>query len=91
MGIEFVELVFLEVDFILENYIQEKVIEEIKEVLFEYDLDKNQCDEKLDKIKDFLIESIIEFFEEEVVRIMVEFESLLFGNIFKNVIKKLMC
>ena len=72
MGIEPVESVPPEVDPTLENYIQEKATEEIKEVLSEYDLDKNQRDEKLDKIKDALTESITELPEEEVVRIMVE-------------------
>ena len=90
MGIEPVESVPPEVDPTLENYIQEKATEEIKEVLSEYDLDKNQRDEKLDKIKDALTESITELPEEEVVRIMVESESLLLGNTFKNVTKKLM-
>ncbi len=90
MGIELVESVPPEVDPTLENYIQEKATEEIKEVLSEYDLDKNQRDEKLDKIKDALTESITELPEEEVVRIMVESESLLLGNTFKNVTKKLM-
>ena len=90
MGIEPVESVPPEVDPTLENYIQEKATEEIKEVLSEYDLDKNQRDEKLDKIKDSLTESITELPEEEVVRIMVESESLLLGNTFKNVTKKLM-
>ncbi|MDE5088624.1 MAG: polyribonucleotide nucleotidyltransferase, partial [Trichodesmium sp. St16_bin2-tuft] len=90
MGIELVESVPPEVDPTLENYIQEKATEEIKEVLSEYDLDKNQRDEKLDKIKDSLAESITELPEEEVVRIMVESESLLLGNTFKNVTKKLM-
>ena len=90
MGIEPVESVPPEVDPTLENYIQEKATEEIKEVLSEYDLDKNQRDEKLDKIKDSLAESITELPEEEVVRIMVESESLLLGNTFKNVTKKLM-
>lgn len=90
MGIELVELVPPEVDPTLENYIQEKATEEIKEVLSEYDLDKNQRDEKLDKIKDSLAESITELPEEEVVRIMVESESMLLGNTFKSVTKKLM-
>ena len=90
MGIEPVESVPPEVDPTLENYIQEKATEEIKEVLSEYDLDKNQRDEKLDKIKDSLAESITELPEEEVVRIMVESESMLLGNTFKSVTKKLM-
>ena len=90
MGIELVELEPPEVDPTLENYIKEKATEQIKEILSQYDLDKNQRDEKLDEIKDSLAESITELPEEEVVRIMVESESMLLGNTFKSVTKKLM-
>ncbi|MDE5097178.1 MAG: polyribonucleotide nucleotidyltransferase [Trichodesmium sp. St16_bin4-tuft] len=90
MGIELVELEPLEVDPTLENYIKEKATEQIKEILSQYDLDKNQRDEKLDEIKDSLAESITELPEEEAVRAMVESESMLLGNAFKSVTKKLM-
>ena len=90
MGIELVELVPPEVDPTLENYIQEKATTQIKQVLSEYDLDKNQRDEKLDKIKDSLAEQIAELPEEETVRVMIESESMVLGNTFKSVTKKLM-
>lgn len=90
MGIELVELEPPEVDPTLENYIKEKATEQIKEILSQYDLDKNQRDEKLDEIKDSLAESITELPEEEAVRAMVESESMLLGNAFKSVTKKLM-
>ncbi|MEM1169216.1 MAG: polyribonucleotide nucleotidyltransferase [Cyanobacteria bacterium P01_H01_bin.35] len=90
MGIELVELEPPEVDSTLENYIQEKVTESIKQVLSEYDLDKNQRDEKLDEIKGSLAEAIAELPEEEAVRVMVESDGMLLGNTFKGVTKKLM-
>ncbi|MCL2930321.1 MAG: polyribonucleotide nucleotidyltransferase [Trichodesmium sp. MAG_R01] len=90
IGIEPVALEPPEVDPTLENYIKEKATEQIKEILSQYDLDKNQRDEKLDEIKDSLAESITELPEEEAVRAMVESESMLLGNAFKSVTKKLM-
>ena len=90
MGIELVELVLPEVDPTLENYIQEKATEQIKQVLSVYDLDKNQRDEQLDEIKDSLAEQIAELPEEETVRVMIESESMILGNSFKSVTKKLM-
>ncbi|NES07819.1 MAG: polyribonucleotide nucleotidyltransferase, partial [Okeania sp. SIO2F4] len=90
MGIELVELEPPEVDSTLENYIQEKATESIKQVLSEYDLDKNQRDEKLDEIKDSLAEAIAELPEEEAVRVMVESDGMALGNTFKGVTKKLM-
>ncbi|MDE5078222.1 MAG: polyribonucleotide nucleotidyltransferase, partial [Trichodesmium sp. St2_bin6] len=90
MDIKLTEFVPPEVDPTLENYIKEKATEQIKEILSQYDLDKNQRDEKLDEIKDSLAESITELPEEEAVRAMVESESMLLGNAFKSVTKKLM-
>ncbi|MCL2931911.1 MAG: polyribonucleotide nucleotidyltransferase, partial [Trichodesmium sp. MAG_R03] len=90
MDIKLTEFVPPEVDPTLENYIQEKATEQIKEVLSEYDLDKNQRDEKLDEIKDSLAEKIAELPEEETVRVMIESESMVLGNTFKSVTKKLM-
>lgn len=90
MGIELVELEPPEVDSTLENYIQEKATESIKQILSEYDLDKNQRDEKLDKIKDSLALAIAELPEEEAVRVMVESDNMTLGNVFKGVTKKLM-
>jgi len=90
MGIEMTELVPPEVDPTLENYIQEKSTESIKQILSEYDLDKNQRDEKLDVIKDSLAEAIAELPEEEAVRVMIESDEMALGNTFKGVTKKLM-
>ncbi|OZH53517.1 polynucleotide phosphorylase [Hydrocoleum sp. CS-953] len=94
MGIELVELEPPEVDPTLENYIQEKATESIKQVLSEYDLDKNQRDEKLDTIKDSLAEAIAELPEESEeeakIKVLVESDNGLLGNVFKGVTKKLM-
>ncbi|MGK7921028.1 MAG: polyribonucleotide nucleotidyltransferase [Trichodesmium sp.] len=90
MGIEMVEFEPPEVDPTLENYIQEKGTESIKQILSEYDLDKSQRDEKLDKVKESIVEAIAELPEEEALKVLVESDSGLLGSTFKGVTKKLM-
>ncbi|NES76396.1 MULTISPECIES: polyribonucleotide nucleotidyltransferase [Okeania] len=90
MGIELVESEPPEVDPTLEDYIKDKATESIKQVLSEYDLDKNQRDEKLDAIKESIAEAIAELPEEEPVKVFIESDSMALGNVFKGVTKKLM-
>ncbi|MDY7007477.1 MAG: polyribonucleotide nucleotidyltransferase [Cyanobacteriota bacterium] len=90
MGIELVEAEPPEVDSTLENYIQEKATESIKQILSEYDLDKSQRDEKLDAIKESVAEAIATLPEEEELRVLVESDKMVLGNVFKGVTKKLM-
>ncbi|MEB3339230.1 polyribonucleotide nucleotidyltransferase [Okeania sp.] len=91
MGIELASLEAPKVvDPTLEDYIKEKATESIKQILSEYDLDKNQRDEKLDAIKETLAEAIAELPEEEALRVMVESDNMALGNTFKGVTKKLM-
>ncbi|NEP87211.1 MAG: polyribonucleotide nucleotidyltransferase [Okeania sp. SIO2C2] len=90
MGIELVESEAPEVDPTLEDYIKDKATESIKQVLSEYDLDKNQRDEKLDAIKESIAEAIAELPEEDDLRVLVESDKMLLGNVFKSVTKKLM-
>ncbi|NES65130.1 MAG: polyribonucleotide nucleotidyltransferase [Okeania sp. SIO2D1] len=90
MGIELVESEVPEVDPTLEEYIKDKATESIKQILSEYDLDKNQRDEKLDAIKESIAEAIAELPEEEPVKVFIESDSMALGNVFKGVTKKLM-
>ena len=90
MGIEIVELASPVVDPTLENYIHEKGTESIKQILSEYDLDKSQRDEKLDKVKESIAEAIAELPEEEALKVLLESDSAILGNVFKGVTKKLM-
>ncbi|NEP06271.1 MAG: polyribonucleotide nucleotidyltransferase [Okeania sp. SIO2G4] len=90
MGIELVESEPPEVDPTLEDYIKDKATESIKQVLSEYDLDKNQRDEKLDVIKESIAEAIAELPEEEPVKVFIESDGMALGNVFKGVTKKLM-
>ncbi|NEN92434.1 MAG: polyribonucleotide nucleotidyltransferase [Okeania sp. SIO3H1] len=90
MGIELVESEAPEVDPTLEEYIKDKATDSIKQILSEYDLDKNQRDEKLDAIKESIAEAIAELPEEEPVKVFIESDSMALGNVFKGVTKKLM-
>ncbi|GGA12844.1 polyribonucleotide nucleotidyltransferase [Okeania sp. KiyG1] len=90
MGIELVESEAPEVDPTLEDYIKDKATDSIKQILSEYDLDKNQRDEKLDAIKESIAEAIAELPEEEPVKVFIESDSMALGNVFKGVTKKLM-
>ncbi|MGB3513190.1 MAG: polyribonucleotide nucleotidyltransferase [Microcoleaceae cyanobacterium] len=90
LGIEIVEAQLPEVDPTLENYIQEKSTESIKLVLSEYDLDKSQRDVKLDAIKESISTEIAELPEDEAVRVAVESNGAVLGNVFKAVTKKMM-
>ncbi len=90
IGLALVEPEAPEVDSTLEDYIQEKATESIKQVLSEYDLEKNQRDQKLDEIKDSIAEAIATLPEEDAVRVLVESETMALGNVFKSVTKKLM-
>ena len=90
MGIELVESEAPAVDPTLEEYIKDKATDSIKQILSEYDLDKNQRDEKLDAIKESIAEAIAELPEEEPVKVFIESDSMALGNVFKGVTKKLM-
>ncbi|NEO56637.1 MAG: polyribonucleotide nucleotidyltransferase [Okeania sp. SIO3B5] len=90
MGIELVESEAPEVDPTLEEYIKDKATDSIKQILSEYDLDKNQRDEKLDAIKESIAEAIAELPEEEPVKVFIESDGMALGNVFKGVTKKLM-
>ncbi|NET25520.1 polyribonucleotide nucleotidyltransferase [Okeania sp. SIO1I7] len=90
MGIELVESEAPAIDPTLEDYIKDKATDSIKQILSEYDLDKNQRDEKLDAIKESIAEAIAELPEEEPVKVFIESDSMALGNVFKGVTKKLM-
>lgn len=90
MGIELVESEAPAVDPTLEEYIKDKATDSIKQILSEYDLDKNQRDEKLDAIKESIAEAIAELPEEEPVKVFIESDGMALGNVFKGVTKKLM-
>lgn len=90
LGIEIVTEEPPSVDPTLEDFLQEKAKSSIKEVLSQFDLDKNQRDAKLDEIKEAIAAEIAEMPEEEPVKVAVAANSATLGNVFKSVTKKLM-
>ena len=90
LGIEIVTEEPPEVDPTLEDFLKEKASSGIKEVLSQFDLDKNQRDVKLDKIKEAIAAEIEELPEEDPIKLAVTENSATLGNVFKGVTKKLM-
>jgi polyribonucleotide nucleotidyltransferase len=90
LGIEMVTEEPPEVDPALENFLKEKATSGIKEVLSQFDLDKNQRDVKLDEIKEAIAAEIEELPEEDAIKLAVAENKATLGNVFKGVTKKLM-
>ncbi len=75
----------------LEKFISDRATEDIKQVLLQYDFDKNARDEALDAIKKTKIEeAIAELAEEHPLVVATTEDSNLLGNYFKALTKKLM-
>ena len=78
------------VDNTLIDYVSAHAKEQVKQVLSQFDLDKNARDQKLDEIKDSLAEAIAQLPAEDPIQMAVTENKALLGNIFKDVTKKLM-
>jgi polyribonucleotide nucleotidyltransferase len=73
------------------NFITEKASADIKQVLAQFDLDKNARDQALDEIKLKNVEEVIAALpDEDELKIAVTGDSKLVPNIFKKLTKKLM-
>lgn len=73
------------------NFITEKASAEIKQVLAQFDLDKNARDQALDEIKLKNVEEVIAALpDDDELKIAVTEDSKLVPNIFKKLTKKLM-
>jgi polyribonucleotide nucleotidyltransferase len=91
LGIEMPAIEQPEVDETLTKFISDRATEAIKQVLSQYDLDKNARDEALDEIKTTKIEeAIAELPEEDPIKIITSEEPKAIANEFKAVTKKLM-
>ncbi len=79
------------VDESVSNWIGDRVIDEIKKVLSQYDLDKNARDEALEEIKKTKIEdALAELPEEDPIVVATTEEPKAIANSFKALTKKLM-
>lgn len=73
------------------NYIKERVTEDIKQILSQYDLDKNARDEALDKVKQTkIIEAIAELPADDPIATATAEDSKVVDKAFKSLTKKLM-
>ncbi len=91
LGIEIVKPEAPEEDETIASFIGDRVTEEIKQVLSQYDLDKNARDEALDEIKKTKIEEVIaELPEEDPIAIATTEDPKVIDKAFKKLTKKLM-
>ncbi|GAB4233783.1 MAG: polyribonucleotide nucleotidyltransferase [Stanieria sp.] len=91
LGIEMPVIEPPEVDETLTNFISDRASAAIKQVLSQYDLDKNARDAALDEIKKTKIEEVIaELPEEDPLKIATSENPKAIANEFKAVTKKLM-
>lgn len=75
----------------LKDYLEAKAAEGIKEILTQYHLSKHERDEKLDAIKEKVLnEDIAALPEEDSLKLVVNEDAKLFSNLFKDLTKKLM-
>lgn len=91
LGIEIVTAQPPEENETLLQFISDRVTDDIKQVLSQYDLDKNGRDTALDEIKASKIESAIaELPEEDPIKVATVEDSKAIGKYFKSLTKKLM-
>lgn len=90
LGIEQVEVVPPERDPTLANFIRDRAETQIKQILSQFDLDKNNRDAALDEVKDQIKAAIEELPESDTLRVAVAEDSKALGNTFKDLTKKLM-
>ncbi|MEM6349467.1 MAG: polyribonucleotide nucleotidyltransferase [Cyanobacteria bacterium P01_D01_bin.14] len=90
LGIEPVTLATPETDPTLADFISSRAIDKIKEVLKEFELSKQERDDKLDAIKAEIKAEIDELSEDHAVRVTISENGKAFGNAYKALTKKLM-
>ena len=90
MGIEIVQPTPPELDTTLLNFIRDRAESSIKQILSQFDLDKNSRDEALDVVKEFVVAAIAELPEENPIRVATAESSKVVGNTFKDLTKQLM-
>ena len=91
LGIEIVTPVAPEEDARLTDFIKDRVSEDIKKILSQYDLDKKGRDEALDKIKATkIVEVIAELPENDPIAELVAGDAKAIDKAFKQLTKKLM-
>lgn len=90
LGIEQVHEAPPEQDPTLANYISDRALASIKQILSQFDFDKSQRDAALDEVKQSIVASIAELPEEDPIRVAVASDSKALGNTFKDLTKQMM-
>ena len=91
LGIEVVAPQAPEEDESLASYISDRVTEDIKKILSQYELDKKARDEALDEIKQSkIVDAIAELPEDDPIAIATAEDPKAIGKAFKSLTKKLM-
>ena len=90
LGIEIVHEPAPEVDATLANFISERSVAPIKEILSNFKLTKDQRDAELDKIKDQIKAEITELPETDPIQVAVAADPKAIGKTFKQTTKDLM-
>lgn len=90
MGIEIVQETPPEEDPTLLNFISDRATSQVKQILAQFDQDKNSRDAALDAVKESIIAEVAELPEDDSVRVATQANSKALGNNFKALTKKLM-
>nr|WP_219335979.1 polyribonucleotide nucleotidyltransferase [Chroococcidiopsis thermalis] len=90
LGVEPPQVTPPEVDSTLTDFIRDRAQTQIKQILSQFDLDKNSRDAALDEVKASVAEAIAELPEEDPVKVITTTESKALGNTFKDLTKQLM-
>lgn len=90
MGLELVLEAPPEPEPLLSNFIRDRAQGSIRQILSQFDLDKNSRDAALDVVKDDVTTAIAELPESDPIRVAASENSKVVGNTFKDLTKKLM-
>ncbi|MBV9387729.1 MAG: polyribonucleotide nucleotidyltransferase [Chroococcidiopsidaceae cyanobacterium CP_BM_ER_R8_30] len=90
MGVELVLEAPPESEPLLSNFIRNRAQDSIKQILSQFELDKNSRDAALDVVKDEVTTVIAELPEEDPIRVAAAENSKVVGNTFKDLTKQLM-
>jgi len=90
MGIEIVQETPPQVDSTLLNFIRDRAEGSVKQILAQFEQDKNSRDAALDAVKEEIVAAIAELSEEDPIRVAATANSKAVGNTFKDLTKELM-
>jgi polyribonucleotide nucleotidyltransferase len=90
MGIEMVQETPPEVDPTLLNFISDRATGSVKQILAQFEQDKNSRDNALDAVKEEIVTAIAELPESDSIRVAATANSKAVGNNFKDLTKQLM-